>query len=544
MKQGLRGIHPLARPTVPTLPAPMAGEAHDALTAAFVEAGGLPWPAAYRRQLPLEHRRGHQRESSAPTPVLIGSAPPGPQTLCTAAKDAPPQPGAVSAAHVYRALSEAAPIDTVILLFPASGLGGSPCQLSGVGSWPSPLGAVAADENIRAALAADGVSLGRKRPEPPGGPEDRLPLAHAPWLYFLAPQYDCERRDGLIAPKVVPIAVDDAAMNDASAQALASAICGVVGTAATYGQRCAVLATLETESLAADRLAGLEGVMDDEEVDMDWPHPSLNGLPGTWAVATALHCAKGSGRLPALHPLFLSAEDPATMSLACSCRLAAAPPRPELRVPVGGSNALYQHTISTGWSLAAHPWEERHNTCGCDDPNASWGGPSQMHIARTRFNSDELHAVWTPASDPKRCTGVVVTVPGAGAGAGPCGAFGPFCLFSRLAQQLPAEDVGVLQLIWPDWSAGKQSVAQNGLRRAAELLAVIQPAAPIVAVGWSMGGAASIEACGRVLNNPTSRSFRAAERAAMPVVAGVITLASQAAGASRQHQVLSPTLSG
>ena len=108
-----------------------------------------------------------------------------------------------------------------------------------------------------AALAADGVSLGRKRPEPDGGPDDRLPLAHAPWLFFLAPQYDCERRDGLIAPKLVPIAVDDTAMNDASAQALASAICGVVGTAATYGQRCAVLATLETESLAADQRCAL-----------------------------------------------------------------------------------------------------------------------------------------------------------------------------------------------------------------------------------------------------------------------------------------------
>jgi hypothetical protein len=100
--------------------------------------------------------------------------------------------------------------------------------------------------------------------------------------------------------------------------------------------------------------------------------------------------------------------------------------------------------------------------CSCDDPAASWGGPEHFHDAAVAFEEDDLNAIWTPPAAVDTATasrGVLLTCPGAGASAGPCGAFGPYCIFSRLAQSLRTDGVGTLQLVYPRWSAGKPSVA-------------------------------------------------------------------------------------
>ena len=70
--------------------------------------------------------------------------------------------------------------------------------------------------------------------------------------------------------------------------------------------------------------------------------------------------------------------------------------------------------------------------------------------------------------------------------------------------------------------------AVNAFRRATELLALLQPSTPLVALGWSMGGAAAIEGCGRLVNPCPSTPPEI--RLALPRVAGIVTLASQASG--------------
>lgn len=72
----------------------------------------------------------------------------------------------------------------------------------------------------------------------------------------------------------------------------------------------------------------------------------------------------------------------------------------------------------------------------------------------------------------------------------------------------------------------------NAFRRATELLSQLQPGAKMVALGWSMGGAAAIEGCGRIMQPCPSVEFvdSPVVAADLPSVAGVITLASQASG--------------
>ena len=137
----------------------------------------MPWPAPYLRQ---DSRRGRNASSccvlltSETPPALDGSADP------TGA-------AAVATAQVYRALSLSTP-DAVILLHP-SRTGVGTAQLDGATCWDSPLGTVHAAADICAALA--GVVRA-------GEPEAELPMRHAPFLWFLAAQYDCERREDLV----------------------------------------------------------------------------------------------------------------------------------------------------------------------------------------------------------------------------------------------------------------------------------------------------------------------------------------------------------
>ena len=65
-----------------------------------------------------------------------------------------------------------------------------------------------------------------------------------------------------------------------------------------------------------------------------------------------------------------------------------------------------------------------------------------------------------------------------------------------------------------------------------ELLSCLQPGAAMVALGWSMGGAAAIEGCGRIMQPCPSMELADSSVAAadLPSVAGVIVLASQASG--------------
>ena len=89
----------------------------------------------------------------------------------------------------------------------------------------------------------------------------------------------------------------------------------------------------------------------------------------------------------------------------------------------------------------------------------------------------------------------------------------------------------VLRMIYPAFGVGNQSVAVLAAREASALLTVLQPGTPLVLVGWSLGGAACLEAAGRLLTTPLDAVDAETSRAAVrPRVCGVITLASQAAG--------------
>jgi hypothetical protein len=135
--------------------------------------------------------------------------------------------------------------------------------------------------------------------------------------------------------------------------------------------------------------------------------------------------------------------------------------------PIAATPILYRYTDGGGWGAPLR-WAENHGPCSCDDPAASWGGPEDFHDAAVRCADKELHAIWTPALSTTEAgtdgsaplsSGVLVTCPGAGASAGPCGAFGPYCIFSRLASSLREDGVSTLQIIYPQWSAGQPSVA-------------------------------------------------------------------------------------
>jgi hypothetical protein len=53
-------------------------------------------------------------------------------------------------------------------------------------------------------------------------------------------------------------------------------------------------------------------------------------------------------------------------------------------------------------------------------------------------------------------------------------------VWSRLASAVSQRGGGALQLVFPDWSYGRLSVAINAVRHAADLAAALAPGAPLV----------------------------------------------------------------
>ena len=122
-------------------------------------------------------------------------------------------------------------------------------------------------------------------------------------------------------------------------------------------------------------------------------------------------------------------------------------------------------------------------------------------------------------------------LPGSGAGAGPVGSFGPFCLYTKLTDALAAIGFSVMRVMYPIWAIGKMSVSINAVRYCVELLRQLAPSRDaaearssenLVVVGWSMGGAVAIEAAARLLSSANQQSG--------VNIKGVVTLAAQAAG--------------
>lgn len=396
------------------------GAAHDFLTASFEACGGLPWPAPYLRE---GARRGG--DGTACTVLLTAHTPPD----LSAADADPASVAAVGTARTYRALSVAGVPDAVILLH-SSGAG-SAARLNSARSWESPLGHVEPAADIYEILS--GI-VDRSNPEA------GVPTRHAPWLWFIAAQYDCERRENLVIPQLAAVAVDPALTADAAGTAqLTQAICTAVRSVAP-ARRVAIIASVE----AAD------------------------GDPCGSVAMLALRCAQAiAGGTPM--PRSLCGGEPTGPWICCTTSASPCPePAPaDVHRALTTTSLLYRYTEGSGWGAPLR-WAESHGPCSCEDPAASWGGAGEFHDAAVRFADDELHAIWTPAlsavsaengesAPPPR--GVLVTCPGAGASAGPCGAFGPYCVFSRLAQSLRENGVSTLQLVYPRWSAGKPSVA-------------------------------------------------------------------------------------
>ena len=128
--------------------------------------------------------------------MVLCSHPPSLEHLC----GAPSAAAAVATAQTYRALSVSGTPDVVILLY--SKRSGVASQLDAAPSWTTPLGVVESDATVGAALRAGGV----ESPLAASAPVDHpIALWHSPWLWFLAAQYDCERRENLVIPQLVAV---------------------------------------------------------------------------------------------------------------------------------------------------------------------------------------------------------------------------------------------------------------------------------------------------------------------------------------------------
>jgi hypothetical protein len=441
---------------------------------------GLSWPAPYAAYEP--------RRCGCPLTLLLPPCPPA----STLVQQRPADAAAVAAiARGYRALSELGCHPDVILLLSES----AQCGVNEAEKWVTPLGTVWGDPTTAHALLEGSRQLARL---PPASTEGGA-AAHAPWVWSLAPTYDCERRDGLVATRLVPIGVP-ADLEPHAVEGLATLLASTIGEAAST-RRFAVIGT--TAPVPGGAGSGVE-----------------RGDRGAAAVAEL--CAKLMGHRPA--------SNLGPMAFCCRALPPLALPARRGADHRGEEKLLFRWEAGAGTAagtwVCAGPWAESHGPHACSDWRGSWGNSAQIHMHASDLQHPEcLHAVWTPPVDDastkgQTARGAVICVTGAGAGAGPHGSFGPFCLFSTLAAELPHTGVGVMTLVYPNWAVGKQSVAVLAVREAAALLSALQPDAGVVLLGWSLGGAASIEAAGRLLTSGEK----------LPRVRGVITLASQAAG--------------
>ena len=309
---------------------------------------------------------------------------------------------------------------------------GGGVYLSGARSWATPLGHVQVAADICEMLSG---TVGCSETEA------GIPARHAPWLWFTAAQYDCERRENIVVPQLAAVGVDEAlTAEEPTAAKLTQAIVTAVRSVAPR-RRVAIIAAVEA--------------LDGE------PHGNLTMI--------ALRCAEAIvGTAPKPYTLGTSGEEPLGPWICTAVASSPCPAPASAGLEASTSTTkLYRYTEGSGWGAPLR-WAENHGPCSCDDPASSWGRPQEFHDAAVRFADNELHAIWTPAlsateagtgSSAPLSRGVLVTCPGAGASAGPCGAFGPFCIFSRLARSLREHGVSTLQIIYPQWSAGKPSVA-------------------------------------------------------------------------------------
>ena len=89
--------------------------------------------------------------------------------------------------------------------------------------------------------------------------------------------------------------------------------------------------------------------------------------------------------------------------------------------------------------------------------------------------------------------GVVITAAGAGGGPGPGGSDGPYCLYQRLANYLPAQfNISVIQVIYHAFS--DMQAAVDDILAAIDWTRSTMGLVNIALIGWSMGGAAVVEA--------------------------------------------------
>ena len=117
-------------------------------------------------------------------------------------------------------------------------------------------------------------------------------------------------------------------------------------------------------------------------------------------------------------------------------------------------------------------------------------------------------------------TGVIITAAGAGGGPGPGGSDGPYCLYERLAANLPCRyNISVIQIVYHVFS--DMQAAVDDILAAIDYTKDTMGSVKVVLIGWSMGGAAVVEAAYQRGNN----------------VNGIITIGGQTVGGENANQL-------
>jgi dienelactone hydrolase len=128
--------------------------------------------------------------------------------------------------------------------------------------------------------------------------------------------------------------------------------------------------------------------------------------------------------------------------------------------------------------------------------------------------------------------GIWIAVGGCGGGPGPNGAYGPYCVYTRLAQKLVEHGIATVLPVYNSDNDGRVNLSPSceTLKRCFDqMLAKIcsnfenGATAPIVLTGWSMGGAVVLEVAAEAIQ----KGFQ---------ISGVATIASQSRGL-RNHSL-------